>query len=357
VRVALTGGTGYVGAFATKALLDAGHQPRLLVRDKDKLAAKLTALGVDAGPLDVVVGDMTDRGAVEDLVAGADAAIHAAASVAVLNRSDAQRTIETNVGGTRNVLEAALAAGCDPVVHVSSVAVFGTRPAAPVVTADLEPATGGGNPYGTSKALAERFARDRQAAGDPVVIVYPGGVTGPGVAGSYGEVAEGFVSMLKAGCLVTNDGGFGLIDVRDLAQLFVAILEPGRGPRRYMAGGVPLRLPEVGELIRRITGRRFPVLPVPGAVFRGLGHLTDGIRRVVPFETVFTAEAMQTLTFARPTDDSAVRDELGVHYRDTAETVTESLRALHAGGLLSAKHVGRVAETMTATGTGSAASG
>lgn len=356
MRVALTGGTGYVGAFAAKALLDAGHQPRLLVRDKAKLVTKLAALGVDATPLDVVVGDMTDRAAVDDLVAGTDAATHAAAAVAVLNRGDAQRTIETNVGGTRNVLEAALAAGCDPVVHVSSVAVFGTRPAAPVVTADLEPAMGGDNPYGTSKALAERFARERQAAGDPVVIVYPGGVTGPGAAGSYGEVAEGFVSMLKAGCLVTGDGGFGLIDVRDLAQVFVAILEPGRGPRRYMAGGVPMRLPEVGVLIRELTGRRFPVLPIPGAVFRGLGHVSDGVRRVVPFETVFTAEAMQTLTFARPTDDSAVHDELGVPYRDVAETVEESLRALYAGGMLSAKHVGRVADGLP-TGTGSAASG
>ena len=343
MRVALTGGTGYVGTFAAKALIGAGHQPRLLVRDRAKLATKLAALDVDASSLDVVVGDMTDRAAVEHLVAGCDAAIHAAASVEVLNRSDAKRTIETNVGGTRNVVEAALAAGCDPVVHVSSVAVFGTRPAASVITTDLDPAVATDNPYGRSKALAEQFARERQAAGDPVVIVYPGGVTGPGVAGSYGELAQGFVSMLKAGALVTGDGGFGVIDVRDLAAVFVAILEPGRGPRRFMAGGVPMRLPEVARVIRDVTGRRFPVLPIPGAVFRGLGHVTDGLRRVVPFETVFTAEAMETLTLARPTDDSAVHEQLGVDYRDPAETIAASLRALHAGGALEARHVGVLA--------------
>jgi dihydroflavonol-4-reductase len=343
MRVALTGGTGYVGTFATKALLDAGHRPRLLVRDRAKLATKLAALDIDASILDVVVGDMTDRAAVERLAAGCDAAIHAAASVEVLNRGDAKRTIETNVGGTRNVVEAALAAGCDPVVHVSSVAVFGTRPTAPVITADLEPAVATDNPYGRSKALAEQFARERQAAGEPVVIVYPGGVTGPGVAGSYGELAQGFVSMLKAGALVTGDGGFGVIDVRDLAAVFVAILEPGRGPRRFMAGGVPMRLPEVARVIRDVTGRRFPVLPIPGALFRGLGHVTDGLRRVVPFETVFTAEAMETLTLARPTDDSAVHEELGVDYRGPAETIEASLRALHAGGALEARHVGVLA--------------
>jgi nucleoside-diphosphate-sugar epimerase len=344
VRVALTGGTGYVGAFVTKALLDAGHTPRLLVRDRAKLATKLAELDVDDSSLDVVVGDMTDRQSVERFVTGTDAAVHAAAAVEVLNRSDAERTIATNVGGTRNVVEAALAAGCDPVVHVSSVAVFGTDPGVPVISADLEPSTAAANPYGRSKALAEQFARDRQAAGDPVVIVSPGGVTGPGVAGSYGELAEGFVSMLKAGCLVTGDGGFGLVDVRDLARVFAAVLEPGRGPRRYMAGGHPVRLPELATIIRRLTGRRFPVLPIPGAVFRGLGHVTDTVRRVAPFETVFTAEAMQTLTLARPTDDALVHDELGVAYRDPEETVEASLRALHAGGRLSARHVGRLAD-------------
>ena len=343
MRVALTGGTGYVGAFALQALVAAGHQPRLLVRSRDKLAAKAAAVGVDPTALDVVVGDMTDPEAVQKAVTGADATIHAAAAVGALNRATAERALSTNVEGTRNVIDAALDAGCDPVVHISSVAVFGAKPAAPVVTSDLPPMTSAANPYGRSKALAEELARERQAAGAPVVIVYPGGVTGPAAGDSYGELAEGFVSMLKTGCLVTGEGGFGLIDVRDLAAVLVAALEPGRGPRRFMAGGVPMRLPEVAAVIRAVTGRRFPVLPIPGAVFRGLGHVTDVVRRAVPFETVFTAEAMQTLTLARPTDDSAVHDELGVVYRDPAETIEASLRALHAGGLLAARHGGTVA--------------
>jgi len=351
VRVALTGGTGYVGSFTAQALLDAGHTPRLLVRDAPKLTGKLSALGVDTDGLDVVVGDMTDCGAVDTLVAGCDAAIHAAASVAVLNRADAERAFDINVTGTRNVLDAALAAGCDPVVHVSSVAVFGhTGPA--VITTDHPLSTGGDNPYGRSKAVADQYARDLQHAGRPIVIVYPGGVTGPAAGDSYGEVADGFVSMLKTSCLVTNAGGIGVIDVRDLASLLVATIAPGQGPRRYTAGGRLVTLPELGGIIRRLTGRRFPVLPIPGAVLRGLGRSTDVLRRVVPFETVFTEEAMQALTLVRPTDDDAVEHELGVRYRDPVETVAASLRALYDGGLLTARQVGAVA-----TGTRSAASG
>ena len=65
--------------------------------------------------------------------------------------------------------------------------------------------------------------------------------------------------------------------------------------------------------------------------------------RVAPFDTVFTAEAMDLLTLARPTDDSAVHDQLGVRYRDAAETIEASLRDLHAGGVLKARHVGVLA--------------
>jgi len=345
VRVALTGGTGYVGSFTAKALIEAGHTPRALVRSADKLTARLEALGVDPGKVDVVVGDMTDAAAAQSAVEGCDAAIHAAAAVAVLNRSEAERAYDINVTGTRNVLDASLAAACDPIVHVSSVAVFG-HDGPPVITAE-DPVTKSDNPYTRSKAVADEYARALQADGKPIVIAYPGGVTGPAAGDSYGEVADGFVSMLKTGCLVTNAGGIDVIDVRDLAAALVAMLQPGRGPRRYTVGGRFVGLPEIGALIRELTGRRFPVLPVPGGVFRGLGRATDRVRRVAPFETVFTEEAMQALTLARPTEDSAVEQDLGVHYRDVTETVAASLRALYDGGLLSARHVGRIA-----TGTG-----
>jgi len=342
LRVLLTGASGYIGSYTTRALVDAGHTPRLLVRSPDRLTTKLDALGVDARHVETVVGDMTDEAAVAAAAEGCDAAIHAAAAVEIFSRGDAERTVEINVSGTRNVIEAALAVGCDPIVHVSSIAVFGTS-GPRVITADLPPMTDVANPYARAKALTEEFARTCQAEGKPVVIVYPHGVTGPAAADQYGEMAMGFVSMLKTGCLVTNSGGLGIVDVRDVAAALVATLQPGKGQRRYTLSGHFTPLDDVGAIIRTLTGRRFPVLPIPGAMFRGLGWTTDVVRRVVPFNTVFTAEAMAALTLARPTDDRAAHIELGVHYRDVAETVAASLRALHAGGLLSARHVGLLA--------------
>jgi dihydroflavonol-4-reductase len=342
VRVLVTGGTGYVGSFTVRALLAAGHTPRLLVRNRARLAPTVGALGVDLDAIEIAPGDMMDPAALSAAMPGVDAVIHGAAVVAALNRADAERTVETNVTGTRNVLTAARHAGCDPVVHISSVATLFT-PSAPLITADLAPATRASSPYTRSKALAEELARADQAAGSPVTIVYPGGVCGPAAGDVFGDVAEGFISMLKSGLVPLRGGAFGVIDVRDLAAVLVATIQPALGPRRFVAGGDLLDMSDVGRLLRTLTGRRMPVVPTPGIVFRGVGRLADAARRVKDFDTVYTAEAMDLLTLARPTDDTAVHQQLGVTYRPPIETVEAMLRALYDGGRVSAKQVGRVA--------------
>jgi dihydroflavonol-4-reductase len=342
MRVLVTGGTGYVGAYTVQALLAAGHTARLLVRDPARLATTVGAIGVDIDQLEVAKGDMTDEASVAAALSGVDAVIHCAAVVAALNRSDAQATIETNVRGTKNVINAALAAGCDPVIHTSSIAAL-FSPAEPVITSDMSPATDADSPYTKSKALAEEFARTLQVAGEPVVIVYPGGVSGPAAGESFGDVSEGFLSMLKPGLVPLSGGAFTIIDVRDLAKVMVAALEPKQGPRRFMAGGSLVDMHEIGRLLRATTGRRIPVLPLPGILFRTFGRISDLARKLVPFDTVYTAEAMDLLTLARPTDDSAVHEQLGITYRPPIETVEEMVRALYDAGRLTARQVGTVA--------------
>jgi dihydroflavonol-4-reductase len=346
MRVLITGGTGYVGAYTVKALLAAGHTPRLLVRNQSRVATTVGTIGVDLDAIEIAPGDMTDEAAVVAALDGVDAVIHCAAVVAALNSADAEAAVDTNLRGAKNVINAALAAGCDPVIHTSSVAaLFSTT--AKIIHSDLPPATHADNAYTRSKALSEEFARTHQAAGDPVVIVYPGGVSGPPAGQSFGDVAEGFISMLKIGVVPLHDGAFTIIDVRDLANVMVAALTPKSGPRRYMAGGALVDMHEVSRLLRATTGRRMRVLPVPGVVLRIIGRIADLARKVVPFDTVYTAEAMDLLTLAIPTDDSAVHDDLGISYRPPVETVEIMVRGLYAAGLLTAKQVGRLAEAAT----------
>jgi nucleoside-diphosphate-sugar epimerase len=342
MKVLVTGGTGYVGGNAVIRLLADGHDVRILARRPIRVATTLGAVGVDIEQLDVVQGDMTDRASVTRAVNGVDATIHAAAVVAALDRTEAAHALDANVNGTRNVIGAALDAGCDPVVHVSSIAaVF--SPAVPVLTSDLPPVSDASNPYTRSKALAEEYARELQAQGAPVTIVYPGGVMGPPVGELCGDAAEGFGSVLRSGVYPLTSGGVNVIDARDLGAILSATLQPGRGPRRYMAGGTLVSLPEMLAAFRQVTGRRLVGIRTPGSLYRVGGTALDALRRVVPFHTIFTAEAMQLLTRAKETDDSAVRDELGISYRPAMETITEALRSLYAAGHISARQAGVLA--------------
>lgn len=179
MRVLVTGGTGFVGGWTAKAMAEAGHQVRFLVRKEARLHTTVATLGVDVS--DYAVGDITDRASVEAALDGCDAVVHSAAMVST-DPAEADRMMAINLEGTRNVLDAAVDRGLDPIVHVSSItALF--RPGLETFAADL-PAAGGSDGYGQSKARVELYVRALQDSGAPVTITYPGMVLGPPVGHS-----------------------------------------------------------------------------------------------------------------------------------------------------------------------------
>jgi hypothetical protein len=140
--------------------------------------------------------------------------------------------------------------------------------------------------------------------------------------------------------LVLSAGALSFIDVRDLAAIHAATIEPGRGPRRYMCGGHFIRMPDYAELLRDVTGRRFPVIPMPEVALRLVGSAFDALMHVLPMDSVFTHEGMTLLTRWVPTDDSALYEDLGVALRDPRETVRAAIVGLVQLGRLTAQQAG-----------------
>ncbi len=338
MKVMVTGSTGYVGAYSVKALLDVGHKVRLLVRDPAKAAATLGALGL--GKLECVAGDMTDEAAVLKALKGCQAVLHCAAVVST-DRKRADEMMQANPRGAELVVGHAARLGLDPIVYVSSVAAVLT-PGATLLTADMPigPLESG---YAKSKAAAEAYVRGLQDKGAPVVITYPGSVTGPAAGDLRGEAAGGIAANLKAGSLPTHDAAWSLIDVRDLGAIHAALMVKGQGPRRFMCGGHYLKMEQLAALYQELTGREFKLMNMSGALLRGLGMAADAISRIVPFDSVFTHEAMVCYTQSPPTDDSAVRKELGVRYRKVSQTLREAILALHAAGQITDEQAGKLA--------------
>jgi nucleoside-diphosphate-sugar epimerase len=337
VRVLVTGGTGFIGCHTVAALARRGHAVRLLVRDPERIGRALDPLSVEH--VEHVVGDVTDADAVERAVSGCDAVIHAAALFTLDRRRD-DEVMRINAGGAELVFDAALRASLDPIVHVSSVSAL-FPPAGNTLGPDEE-VKDPQDCYARSKATAERVARRHQAAGAPVVTVYPGSVWGP-CAPTVAEGIAVIIQYVKRGFIPVTPGGIPIVDVRDVAAVHAAAMEPGRGPRRFMLSGNFLNNAELTDTLNAVTGRKLRKLFVPGGLIRGIGRLGDLARRGLGVDIGLTYEAMLTLTRGVPGDDSRAADQLGIRCRPAAETLGDTLRWMYERGVVERRHVGMLA--------------
>jgi deazaflavin-dependent oxidoreductase (nitroreductase family) len=337
-RVMLTGATGFVGGHTMAALIRSGHDVTALVRDEQRLRDVATAL--DVAMPDHVVGDMADGDAVRAALDGADSAIHCAAIVSIDQRR-ADEMVQRNLEGTRSVLRSALDAGCRQVVHTSSTSAL-FRPGVGRLSVDM-PVTTSTVAYGRSKAACETEARRLQGEGAPLAIVYPSGILGPPAASAFGETAEQMARFVAAGIMPTRRASLSIIDVRDLAALNVALVESGVGAERVMCGGHLLDMEALAEILRGLTGRRFPVPPVPPAALRAAGLAVDAVGRAVPLHSPVGRESMTLVTRWAGTDDSML-ERLGVRLRDPRDTMAVSLAAWLDAGMVSSRQAGRPVE-------------
>jgi dTDP-glucose 4,6-dehydratase len=166
-RVLLTGGAGFMGSQVLRDLVGAGCEVVVL----DKLTYAGRRAHIEGVPCSLVIGDVCDPDAVRDAMRGCDAVVHAAAESHVARSLGAPADfLETNVGGTRVVLEAAVALGIERVLHVSTDEVFGQ--VGDGIACDVDAPMRPGNAYAASKVGAEALVHAwRHTHGLPAVIV------------------------------------------------------------------------------------------------------------------------------------------------------------------------------------------
>jgi nucleoside-diphosphate-sugar epimerase len=190
MRIAVTGGTGFVGSHLVDAALAAGHEVIALTRRDQPPRERVSWIS----------GDLHDRAALERLVDEADAVIHVAG---VISAQGAAAFEKGNVEGTLAMLAAATAGGVRRFVHVSSLAA-------------REPNL---SLYGASKAKAEGLVH---GSGLDWAIVRPPAVYGPGDR----ETLELFRMARLGVMLMPPKGRVSLIHVDDLARLLLALADP-----------------------------------------------------------------------------------------------------------------------------------
>jgi dihydroflavonol-4-reductase len=330
MRVLVTGATGFLGCHTVAALAGAGHKVRILARSPETVGAALGPVGVGAEAVETFAGDVTDPTAVEDALAGCDGVVHAAAAVSMDPRRG-RATFRGNVGGGELVRRTAQGLGLDPIVHISGVPTM-----LPCRDAVLTPdAPLGASRYGylRSKVAVEELARRLQADAVPLVIFQPGLMLGPHDP-KFG-MGSRLVRDIFAGKMPLVPGaGLPLGDVRDAAAAVVRTVEPGRGPRRYLAGGTYTSFADFVDAIAEVAERPIPRRVVSPRLALTVARVADVLQHVVPPKLPITGAEAWAAAQDPHTDDSRARAELGFAPRDLRITLADTIRSLVAQGRL-----------------------
>jgi nucleoside-diphosphate-sugar epimerase len=288
---------------------------------------------------DFVVGDVTDESTVKEALQGCDGVIHTAAMVSI-DKKDAQRVHDTNVGGTKLVIGNAVEMGVAHIIHVSSVTAL-YDPNATTLNEFSPPGTAK-NAYGKSKVACEHYVRDLQDKGAPIHITYPGSVIGPDDP-ALTEPHQGLKSYL-GGIIPVTQSGNQWVDVRDIATAHIALLGSDLPPGRYTLGGHFVTWTALVDILGDLTGNRMRKIPVPGALMRLVGRLVDFTNslRTIPIDIPITHEALVYATNWVVMDDSKAMTELGVVFRPVEETMGDAIRSLVKSGDISAEEAGNL---------------
>jgi dihydroflavonol-4-reductase len=330
MRILVTGGTGFVGSHSVAALLAAGHEVRLLARSPERVPGTLAEVGADAGGVDVVRGDVLDAASVARALEGVEAVLHAA-SVFTYDIRRSGEVRRANDVGTRNVLQASVERGLDPVVHVSSLAALYRRDA--TTQRFHEQAPSGDSPflYTGSKAEQERTARRLQDDGAPLVTTYPGAVFGP--HDPYdGESSQLVRNLARGRGRLSPGGDVAAVDVRDVAALHARLFKPDLGPRRFLIGQV-LPIAALTRMTLELVDRSTQVVTLPNRVVRTTGRLCDWLQpRIRARLPISYEEAWYAVS--RVEMDMSGTTALGVTCRPIKTTLADQIAWQRAAGRL-----------------------
>lgn len=266
-RALVTGGTGFIGSNIALRLVEKRWEVRILARQ----GANLSLL--EGGPFEFATGDVLSPETLPAAMQGIDVVFHAAGVVDYW-RQGVERMLEVNIRGTRNVMEAALNARIERVVHISSTAALGIHPNVVVdetFTFNVKPER---FIYGHSKHQAEQIVYELIQAGLPVVIVNPTTVIGPR---DIRKVSSGVVVEVVKHCVppLIPPGGINVVPICDAAQGAIEAVLKGEIGERYILGGDNMTHLQLYRTIADVVGCGMKLKAMPKWQVSLIAGLTD----------------------------------------------------------------------------------
>ena len=333
-KVLVSGGSGYIAGFLIRQLVAEGWQVHTTVRNLDKEATVRKLLNVDESKLKFFAADLNaDAGWAEAMV-GCSHVAHVASPLPTGVPKNADELIVPARDGALRALRAARAAGVRRFVMTSSVAAISYgrgRGVHHFTEADwTQHDKPGLSPYIQSKTIAERAARDwvaKEDAGLEFCTINPSVVLGPVWSRDYSASVVIVRTLLDGSMRACPDIGFGVVDVRDVADLHVRALKaPGMAGERFIASGRFMKLREIADVLRERLG--------PEASKVTTRNVPDWLVRIAARFNPLARAVVGELGSVRNQDASHAKTVPGWATRPVEQSIVDTARSLIELGIV-----------------------
>jgi len=319
--VLVTGGTGFLGAYILRELVEKGYPVRA-IRRSDRQPFYISPSILEK--VEWVPGDIMDTPSLEEAMEGVDAVIHAAAKVSFAGR-DKHELFTTNIEGTANVVNIAIEKGIQRLVHVSSVAALGrTRKEEKVTEEKKWESNKNQTTYGISKFYGELEVWRGIGEGLPAVIVNPSTILG---YGDWNTSSCAIFRSLYREFPWYSNGINGFVDVTDVAGAIVALLESDITGERYILNSDNWSFRQLFNTIATAFGKKQPhreATPFLGSIAWRLEKIKSLFSGQRPLLTRESARVAQSRTFF---DNSKILRQLpDFRFTPLEETIRKACR-------------------------------
>src|ERR1700682_3434115 len=331
----VTGASGFLGSHVARQLVTRGDDVRVLLRASSHNRA------IGDLSLEYVTGDLRDAASLERAMKGVQRVFHVAADYRLWARRS-KEIYESNVGGTKNLLEAAKRAGVQQLIYTSTVATIAVdRPQLPneFTDAKLEEMVGH---YKRSKWMAEREVLNAAREGFPVIVAMPTTPVGPWdwKPTPTGKIILDFLYGKVHGYVET---GLNFVGVEECAAGHLLVAEKGKVGERYLLGGENLTLKQMLDALAKITGLSAPILKIPHALALGVAYASTAFSRLIGREPGIPVEGVKIARHMMFVDCSRAKRELGFQAGPVAAALERAVRWYEANGYIAKSRAKRMA--------------
>jgi dihydroflavonol-4-reductase len=318
--VFLTGATGFVGSYLLQNLLAKGYKVRALRRKNSPL--HLVAPWADA--VEWVTGDIDDEAFLEESLSGVQAIYHSAAFISYQPK-DAEQMLQVNANGTANLVNAALYAGVERFLYVSSIAALGRKQHQTHYDENSQWENNSLNSnYAISKFKGECEVWRGMEEGLSAVIVNPSIIVGAG----YWSVAAGqFFRRFSTRRWLYPRGGSGFVDVRDVAAASVALMETNIQNQRFILNAENWSYKKLFSQIAESLGQRPPNWEISDTL-AGWAWRADMLKaRILGVPPTLTRELAHSVQQTFTYDNQKILQSLpNFQFRPLAQTLEDTAK-------------------------------